>query len=255
MFAIIGILAIAGAVAFVVADDSSAASFDLQPSGDDYGKTGSSITYDLEYSVDNSSAKYKAILVDGNNNDVNATISSSTGSLYDKGSREFNITLPKNAGDYRLKVTITDGDKEYVRYAYVRAVEAVTLSATVENTGDASRSFAVYFYLKDGSNWNRLDDSKQDITIGAGESRTITYDYVVRDLSSQTFCIMADDSSTVGAAIQGLGPEHAHAFYTSEKSYTLFEVIAVVVLIILAIIAIWVYRKPVRNFGKPKGRR
>jgi hypothetical protein len=35
----------------------------------------------------------------------------------------------------------------------------------------------------------------------------------------------------------------------------MIEYLCIGVIVILLIVAIWVYRKPIRNFGKPKGRR
>ena len=43
--------------------------------------------------------------------------------------------------------------------------------------------------------------------------------------------------------------------YTSSNDYRLVEYLCIGVLVVLLIIAIWIYRKPIKNRGKPKARR
>ena len=101
----------------------------------------------------------------------------------------------------------------------------------------------------------RADDSRQEVTVPANGSKTVTYDYLVRDLQQETTFYLVADSDSLGGDVQGLGPEHSHTFYVNDNDYTLYEVLAVIVLIIVATLAIYVYRKPVKNYGKPKSRR
>ena len=152
-------------------------------------------------------------------------------------------------------MTVTEGETEYVRTAYVRAVDPIKLSVTVENTSAVSRSFVAYFYVKDGDGWMKLDDSKQTVDVEANGSQTLSYDYVVKDVSNTTFCLKAEDTATIGGEIKGLGEEYAHTYYTSANDYKMIEYLCIGVLVVLLIVAFWIYRKPVRNFGKPKGRR
>lgn len=257
MFAILGILAVAGAVGLIaVADDSSAATFGITPSGDDYGKTGTDLTYVLGYTIDNATATFTAELVDRDGDKVTATVSPSAGTIYDSSNtRSLKITLPSAAGEYALKVTIKDGETEYVRYAAVEAVEPVVLSATVENIGSASRTFMVYFYLEDDNgDWNKIDGSGKTVTVAPKATQTVTYEYVVKDIEPGTFCIIAEDGN-VGGEIQGLGTEHAHSFYTKANDYRIIEYTCVAIIVILLFVTLWIYRKPVKNLGKPKARR
>ena len=256
MFAILGILAIACAAGIVLlSDDSSASSFSVHANENDYAKTSSTLTYKIDYDLDSAQATYKAVLEDDDGNSK-GSVSSSTGTLYSTShSRTLTLTLPSDAGDYYLKVTITEGETEYVRTAYVRAVDPIKLSVTVNNTSAVARSFVAYFWVETDEGWEKIDGSKQTVDVSANGSKTVTYDYIVRDVSSTTFCLKAEDTATIGGDIQGLGEEHAHTYYTSANDYKMIEYLCIAVLVVLLVVALWVYRKPVRNFGKPKGRR
>ena len=54
-------------------------------------------------------------------------------------------------------------------------------------------------------------------------------------------------------SIEGLGEEHT--FYIGDNSYTWVTALLVLVIILLLFVMVWVYRKPVKNYGKPKSRR
>ena len=53
--------------------------------------------------------------------------------------------------------------------------------------------------------------------------------------------------------IVGLG--ESHTFYLGDNDYTWIIVLLVVVIVLLVLVMVWVYRKPVKNYGKPKSRR
>ena len=253
MFSLIGVVAIAAAFGLIViSDDASAVSYDL--SGADFAEVESSVTYTLAYDVD-VDTKYSAKLLDASGNEMSSAVTSgSSGTMYKTSSSDKSITVkaPKETGNYRLIVTITDADGKVLETlsAPLKAVEAVVLSATLKNDASAERELIIYFVI----NGVKVDDSKQEITVPANGTKEVTYDYVVRDISETTFYLVADDS-TFGGQVTGLGPEHTHTFYVEDKSYTFIEVTAVIVLIIVVLLMIWVYRKPVKNFGKPKARR
>ncbi len=260
MFGILGMMAVLLAVGFVAAADDSSAepTFDLTAEGDDYVKVSGTLEYVLTYSVD-ATMEYEATLVDSDGTSA-GSVSVSSGKLYTSGStKTFTVTAPSTAGDYTLKLTFTQTVDEqevtYERSAYVKVVDPITLSVTVENEGDAARSFIAYFYIQDGEDWTKLDDSKQTVEVKANDSTTVTYDYVVRDVEATTFCLQADDAAVIGGAISGLGTENAHTYYTEANDYTVLEYLCVGVLVVLLVIAIWIYRKPIKNRGKPKARR
>ena len=246
-------MAIAAAFGLIViSDDASAMSFDL--SGDDFAEVDSSVTFTLAYDVE-SDVKYSAKLIDSSGEEMASAVSSgSSGTLYESSSSDKSITVraPKDAGNYRLVVSITstEGDAIDTLTAPIKAVEPIVLSATLKNDASAERALTIYFVI----NGVQVDDSKQDVTVPANGTKEVTYDYVVKDVSETTFYLVADEA-TFGGQVSGLGPDHAHTFYVDDKSYTLVEVIAVVLLLIVVFLMIWVYRKPVKNFGKPKARR
>lgn len=249
------------AVAVVVPADTSSADdvsyYGLEPKDNDYAKVSSSLTYTLSYHIPSgSSATYKATLEDSDGNSVGSISSSYASGTLTSGnnSKSIYFTLPSTAGEYYLKVVVTEGDKTTERIATTYAVDPITLSVTLENKGDVARNFKAYFYIQDGDNWNKIDGSSKDVNISANGTQTVTYDYIVKDVSKTTFCLQAEDP-TIGGEIVGLGPDNAHTYYTDENDYRLIEYICIAVLIVLAIVAIYIYRKPVKNRGKPKARR
>ena len=246
-------LAFTGLAGFVlIADDTDATSFEVT-SEKDWCQTGERFEFTVCGDKDAQDLKYSYVLYDSDGNKMSGT-SSSYDSDVSKNPREHSITVPKEAGNYRLVVTFMDKDKNTVaeRVIPVKVVEPVTLSVTLFNPGDAKRTLNVYFVV----NGERMEDSgKEAITIEPNSSKTVTYDYVVRDLGySTTFYVEAADE-TLGGDVEGLGPEHSHTFYTQQNNYTFIEVLVVIILLIVVIAAIWVYRKPIKNLGKPKSRR
>lgn len=259
MFAILGILAVTCAVGVVlISDDSSASTFSLVPSDDkDYGKVSSSITYELDFDLDSSSATYTAELQDSDGKAQSGAIStsSSSGTIYSTShTKSFYITLPSTAGDYYLKVTVTEGETVYTRTAYVKAVDPIKLTASLENTSAVSRTFYAYFWVIENGEWTKIDD-KKTVTVDAHGTATVTHDYIVKDVHNTTYCLKSDDEAAIGGAIIGLGEDNARTFYTEANDYKVIEYICIAVLVVLLIVAFWIYRKPVRNRGKPKGRR
>lgn len=258
LFGILGILAVACAFGVIaVADDASAAEvFSLGPKENDYGKVSGSLTYTLDYAI-TENGTIAGVLEDSDGKSV-GTVSVGGSTLYKSGStRSITVTLPADAGNYTLKVTVTVGETDYVRYASVKAVDPIKLSVTIENKGAAARSFVAYFWIQgDDGTWSKIEDSKQDVSVTAKGEKTVTYDYVVKDVESTTFCLkQSEDDTSIGGEISGLGEQNAHTFYTSGNDYRLVEYLCIGVLVVLLIIAIWIYRKPIKNRGKPKARR
>ena len=107
----------------------------------------------------------------------------------------------------------------------------------------------MYFYV----NGERIEDSYTTFDLAKEGSTTVTYDWVT-DVGegAYTFSLQpADDGNMV--TISGLGEEYT--FYIGDSSYTIWVALLVIVIILLALVIIWVYRKPVKNYGKPKSRR
>ncbi|MDO5853291.1 MAG: CARDB domain-containing protein [Thermoplasmata archaeon] len=206
---------------------------------------------------------YTAALKDSSGSSVSSGVSPSSGTLDNGGTATLTVTAPSTTGTYTLEVsyeievTYTDDEGETVeedltadRTYSIKVVEPVTLSVTVANNSDVDLSgFGVYFYV----NGEKLEDSYTTFDLEKEGSTTVTYEYVA-DLSNgqYRFSIQAADTGNL-VSITGLGTEYT--FYVGDSSYTLWIALAVMVIILLAIVMVWVYRKPVRNYGKPKSRR
>ena len=235
----------------LIADDSDATSFDVS-SEKDWVKVGDRFEFTVSGDEDARAMDYTYALYDSSGKKVPGTSPS-----YDKdvSSHDTNsFDAPKEAGNYRLVVTFMDKDKKTVgeRVIPVKVVEPVTLSVTLHNPGDAKRTLNVYFVV----NGERMEDSGKDpITIEPKSSKTVTYEYVVRDLAATTTFYVEAADETLGGDVVGLGSEHSHTFYTAQNNYTFIEALVVIILLVVVIAAVWVYRKPVKNLGKPKSRR
>lgn len=216
----------------------------------------------------NMSVSYTASLVDSNGNTVSSGVSPSSGDL-DLGVAEtLTVSAPDDAGTYRLiveyevSVTYTETDDEgeteevtveldAVQDTYtIYVVEPITLSVVLTNGSELDlSSYGVYFVI-DGE---RIDDSYQTITIATEGQVTVTYEWITLASSGEhTFYLEADDEGNI-VEIEGLG--EVHTFYIGDNSYTWLVVLLVVVIILLLVVMAWVYRKPVKNYGKPKSRR
>ena len=161
------------------------------------------------------------------------------------------VTAPKVAGDYTLTVTFTEKvDAEtytYTAKAVLHVCTPISLSVKVSNTGSIAFSNNVYFYV-DGV---KCEDSEQMLTINPGESKTVEYKYYNHNLSSgaHTYYVAAGDTVDVS----GLDAKQTFYYHQDTQDYIMW--IVGIVLVLMIIFAIWVFRKPVKNYGKPKARR
>ena len=207
------------------------------------------------------SIEYDAKLVDSNGETQSNAVSPSSGDLQNEEAAELEITAPKTAGTYTLevkytcKVTGADDEVEYedetTEKMIIKVVNPVTLSVTLK--GDVGSTLdpsgvGVFFYV-DGE---KVEDSYTTFTLNTNGTATVSYK-LIDDLSdgSHTFKVVAAEGEN--AMIQGLGEEHT--FYVGDKSYTALTALVIVVVVLLIVIMVWVYRKPVKNYGKPKSRR
>lgn len=210
---------------------------------------------------------YSASLKDSSGNTVSSGVSPSSGSIDNGVAQTLSVTAPKTAGDctleveYTVSVTYTQVDDEgntetkdeeltktdsYV----IHVVNPITLSVTLNNESDVPLSgYGVYFVI-DGE---RVDDSYQTIDLEKSGSTTVTYKWITDsgDGKHSYYLEAADGGNMV--KIQGLGD--VHDFYIGDNSYTWMVALLVFVVIVLLVIMVWVYRKPVKNYGKPKSRR
>jgi hypothetical protein len=164
------------------------------------------------------------------------------------------VTAPSTPGNYTLVVdfTFTRNEEVVTKTAPVRAVTPITLSAVVDNTnGDIIVGMDVWFVV-DGKTDDRLGE--QQIDVAKGGTKTVTYEWVTEGLRGGTHTVML--MGQVGPNPQDVpGLNEEVKFFVGQKSYALTETLLIVFLIALLIVLFIVYRKPVKNLGKPKGRR
>ncbi len=246
---------------FVLADDASAesvSSADLTLS-DNIVVTEGEVTATLSFQEQDteifSSASYTAKLTNASGVTQSSALTPSSGSIDNNSTVDIKVTMPSTAGTYKLEVTITERFSDNTESKIItvsKTIEAkapLTLSVKLENTGSLAITNTTVFFYVDGK---KIDDSEQKISIEAGSSETVTYKYFDKNLSSgrHTYCLMAGDTAY---AIEGLGVEYE--FYYHQGDYNYMVYLMVVLLIIMIIFVVWVFRKPVKNYGKPKARR
>lgn len=220
-----------------------------------------------EYQDMNMSVSYTASLKDSAGETVSNGVSPSSGDLDLGQAQTLTVSAPDEPGHCTLEVayevsvsyTVTDEEgneteetEEFTRNdTYdINVVEPISLSVSLTNNGDMSlQSYGVYFMI-DGE---IVEDSYQTIDLAESGTTTVKYDWVTDAGNGQhTFALVAADGGNM-ADIEGLGVEHT--FYIGDTSYTWMVVLLVLVIIIVLLVMVWVYRKPVKNYGKPKSRR
>ncbi len=226
--------------------------------GDDYVvKTSGSISYDIvgyDSAFDSThSYDYTAALYDAAGKSQSSAVSPSSGTMSNGSYTTLSITAPSTAGTYTLKVTVTDGDDskvKEVRESIIRVVAPITLSATLENTSSIALKNLVVYFMVDGK---KLDDSNQQVSVDAFGTSDIKYEYVTYGLSSgaHSYAIVTDSETVIDI----VGLDVQNKFYVGQESYSGVTAILGVLAVILFIILLYIYRKPVKNYGKPKARR
>lgn len=251
-----------------IASDSSAAANGIVEFVDEDGnsknvigiekKIDALISLDVSDKYESIEISYSAKLVDSKGTTQSNAVSPSTGSLGVGVKETLSVTAPKVAGTYTLVVSFTytlndDSVKHTVeKEQTLKVVEPVKLSVKLTNNSETDiKSLALDFYV-DGK---KVNDDYVNVSIKAGESATASYDYAAESLGngSHKFKVVLSDSALPDGKITGLGEEHT--FYVGQSNYGFLTAIMVVFFIIICIIAVVVYRRPVKNYGKPKARR
>ncbi len=211
------------------------------------------IKYDLSEADKDKDLSYSAKVVDGSGKTQSGAVSPSTGSLSDGDPKDITVTAPSTAGKYKLVVEFLlddepiDGEKP-VEYTF-KAVNPIVhkLNLKAKDVTLNLQDFGVYFYI-DGE---KMEDSYTTVSLAADGTGSVSYNWIADpDTSKHTFKVVAVGGSTL---ISGLDEEHT--FYTQDADYTWIVVLAALFLIILIALAVWIYRKPIKNYGKPKARR
>jgi len=167
------------------------------------------------------------------------------------------LKMPAVAGDYRLIVEFqltNDPDSEKITRAYpLKVVDPIILSVTVKNTSTVNVVGLDFQFIIDGE---KMEITNKGVDLEADATSVISYKWVVDNPrgGQHTYEVTAIGQDNIGRInIEGLDKEFT--FYIGQDNYSWLTAIMVVLLVILAIFAIWIIRKPIKNYGKPKGRR
>jgi hypothetical protein len=200
--------------------------------------------------------RYDIALKDSSGETQTNAVSPSTGSLSNGIPLSIVVTAPEKSGRYTLNVTFTETidsnpSVKSEKSVTITVVEPITLKSTLKNTGNVDiTDFAVYFKV-DGK---LIDGSKTLVSVETGKETTASYDWVTVGLSNgrHTYQLVAGDEN---AGISGVVLGEEGSFYVGHSDSGLVTILSALLLVVLIIIAIYVYRKPVKNYGKPKSRR
>lgn len=218
------------------------------------------------YADVNMSVTYSAKLVDSSGSTVSSGVSPSSGDLTNDVSATVTVTAPKTTGSYKLvveykptvsytdsegkTVTVPSDDLKKETEFRIKVVTPITLSVTLKNDSNIDLTgYGVYFYV----NGDKVDDSYTTVNLAKEGTATVTYKWVTDSSNGKySYSVQPADSGNL-VQITGLGEEYT--FYIGDNSYTAWIALLVIFVIILILVLVWVYRKPVKNYGKPKSRR
>ena len=218
------------------------------------------------YADVNMSVTYSAKLVDSSGSTVSSGVSPSSGDLTNDVSGTVTVTAPKTTGSYKLvveykptvsytdsegkTVTVPSDDLKKETEFRIKVVTPITLSVTLKNDSNIDLTgYGVYFWI----NGDKVDDSYTTVNLAKEGTATVTYKWVTDSSNGKySYSVQPADSGNL-VQITGLGEEYT--FYIGDYSYTAWIALLVIFVIILILVLVWVYRKPVKNYGKPKSRR
>ena len=247
------------AAAFCCVMDAADAKGQIEHEGDNFIKVSGTSDFDIVYVLDDGDEgkdiEYSAKVINKAGETQSSAVSPSTGTLDSGVAKTLTVTAPKEAGTYQLIVlfTVSGGDAddktEEETYSF-KVVNPIKLTVNLE-AKDVTldlKSFGVYFYIDD----QKMEDSYSTITLASDGTGAVSYEWVADPAanSTHTFYVKAVGGESL---IKGL--DEVHTFYANDSDYSLITAFAVIILIVLIVMFVWVYRKPVKNFGKPKSRR
>jgi hypothetical protein len=222
---------------------------------------GKTIEYTI-YAADDTSndISFAAKLTDEHGNTV-SRVSPSSGRSIDSDGTSIMVTAPGTPGSYRLVVDFSftnsaNETKTVTKTAPLKVVVPITLSAKLVNNSGTITSMSVWFVVHD-SKGERIGDEQigeQTVRIDANSSQTVTYEWITEKLSNGKYTVeLSGEVGPVRETVNGL--DVPSDFYVGQTSYTMIETILVILLIVLVAALFFILRKPVKNVGKPKGRR
>jgi|LSQX01.1.fsa_nt_gb hypothetical protein len=242
----IAFMLMAGGFLVLAADDGTDAAATNVVGDRTYVETGKTVTFTLSGV---SGYTYEGSLIDSGGNKVSSTSVSGT---MNSSSVNKTITAPSTAGSYRFHVMFFDsGNLVSEVKVPIKVVDPIVLKVTLKNTGSVSVTADVFFVV-DG---NRMEGSDTTVTIPAGGTKEITYNFVVNNFSGNHRFYVDSESTGMIGPIEGIGSSYSVSFHAEDSSYSWLSYLMLIIVIVMILILIYVYRKPVKNYGKPKGRR
>ena len=166
-------------------------------------------------------------------------------------------TVPSTSGDYRLSVefrmTSDSNSERFTRTYPLKVVDPIILKITVKNTSTVNVMGLDFQFVIDG---NAMEVTNKDVEIAADTTSTVEYRWIVDNPSGgrHTYSVTVFGEDHIGR-INTDDLDKEFTFYIGQDNYGWLTAVLIILLIILVIFMIWVLRKPVKNYGKPKGRR
>ncbi|MBQ3685403.1 MAG: hypothetical protein II933_03285 [Candidatus Methanomethylophilaceae archaeon] len=260
--AIMALLAVA-AVGFVPFDEADADSYTSITGTTHVLKVSGSGEYTIMYSdpdlldVDDVSIAFSAKLVNHGGETQSSAVSPSSGELDNGTGKVIKVTAPSTTGEYKLQVSfavkVGDDAREDKTETYsIKVVKPIVLTQTLKLSKDAKvdpSGLGVFFYI-DGE---KIADSYTTFDVSSQGTATVSYDWIADPaIGKHVFKVLPASGEDV-SFITGLGEEKT--FYVGDNSHTAMILISVLFVILMILVLVWIYRKPVKNFGKPKARR
>jgi hypothetical protein len=203
---------------------------------------------------------FDAKLVDSKGETMTSAVVPSTGDIDNGVPTVLTVSAPSKAGTYTLVVTYSgtvetpdgssvDIDPASDRYD-IKVVEPITLTVDVslKDPNVNLSGYGVYFWV-DGE---KMEDSFDTFSVNSKGTGSVSYDWVA-DASKGKHVFWVESAN--GGVVEVEGLNEKHEFYIGDVDYTVYIVLAILFVILVIILLVWVYRKPVKNFGKPKARR
>ena len=175
------------------------------------------------------SISYTAKLTNSSGTTQSSAVSPSSGDMDNGEVVTLTVTAPTTTGRYTLTVTWT---------------ESIDGGSDMTYTDSVDINTTVYFFV-DGE---KIEDSATTLKVSPGSSSTISYKYYSSNLShgQHSFYVATSDGSIV---------LEKSTFYYEDGNYDWLNYVMAIIFIIVVIAFIYVVRKPVKNYGKPKARR
>ena len=225
----------------------------IHEDGTDVFEVSTSESFKIKYTLSDADADKKitfnAKIVNKSGDTVANAVSPTSGTLYSDTEKTLTVTVPSKVGTYRLVVEYKLDDEKALEEEYqFKAVNPIKLTVNLkaEDVTLNLDGFGVYFYI-DGQ---KMEDSYTTISMGSSGTGSVSYEWIADPEGTHTFCVKAVSNSGM---IKGLDEEHV--FYAHDSDYSLIIALSVIILILLILFAYRIYRKPIKNYGKPKSRR